>query len=374
MGENVIHYMGHVRMMAAAQPFISGAISKCVTGDTLLATSDGLVRIDSLHEGEAPDSFRSHITEVASLDGLQKTDAFYYGGLRQVREAVLRSGHRVAGTLNHRLLVGTPEGFVWKRLDEIEVGDMVATEYGADLWSALPARFDDFTPSPSYGSQKSIRLPSEMTEELAFLLGAYASEGCTVRPTWTVRITNSVPEVRDRVRAAWLSEFGIEAKIVDDGTRCPDVVVSSKTVVEFLDYLGCGSRASEKRIPSAVLTSQRHMVRAFLQGLALDAYVTVSTAPKWAICLDSAALLDDLQSVLTNLGVVHSRVSKFNREYEKSYGEVYATGADAQYLARIVPFLEPDKAERAAKLIAMRIDERHDTASLVPIGPRDLLR
>ena len=43
-------------------------------------------------------------------------------------------------------LVGTPEGFVWKRLDEIEVGDMVATEYGADLWSALPARFDDFTP------------------------------------------------------------------------------------------------------------------------------------------------------------------------------------------------------------------------------------
>ena len=30
MGENVIHYMGHVRMMAAAQPFISGAISKTI--------------------------------------------------------------------------------------------------------------------------------------------------------------------------------------------------------------------------------------------------------------------------------------------------------------------------------------------------------
>ncbi|HTN81777.1 MAG TPA: vitamin B12-dependent ribonucleotide reductase [Acidimicrobiales bacterium] len=28
MGDNVIHYMGHIRMMAAAQPFISGAISK----------------------------------------------------------------------------------------------------------------------------------------------------------------------------------------------------------------------------------------------------------------------------------------------------------------------------------------------------------
>ncbi|MDX1659902.1 MAG: vitamin B12-dependent ribonucleotide reductase, partial [Nitriliruptorales bacterium] len=30
MGDNAIHYMGHVRMMAAAQPFISGAISKTV--------------------------------------------------------------------------------------------------------------------------------------------------------------------------------------------------------------------------------------------------------------------------------------------------------------------------------------------------------
>src|SRR6185503_5743977 len=30
MGERPIHYMGHVKMMAAAQPFISGAISKTV--------------------------------------------------------------------------------------------------------------------------------------------------------------------------------------------------------------------------------------------------------------------------------------------------------------------------------------------------------
>jgi ribonucleoside-diphosphate reductase alpha chain len=30
MGDRAIHYMGHVRMMAAAQPFISGAISKTV--------------------------------------------------------------------------------------------------------------------------------------------------------------------------------------------------------------------------------------------------------------------------------------------------------------------------------------------------------
>ena len=30
MGDNAIHYAGHVRMMGAVQPFISGAISKTV--------------------------------------------------------------------------------------------------------------------------------------------------------------------------------------------------------------------------------------------------------------------------------------------------------------------------------------------------------
>ncbi len=140
MGDNTIHYRGHVRMMGAVQPFISGAISKCVTGETLLSTAEGLVRIGSLYRGEAPDSFRADVREVASLSGPQKTDAFYYGGVRPVTSVVLRSGHRVTGTANHRLLVSGRDGLEWRRLDEIAVGEYVATQYGDDLWSVLPAR------------------------------------------------------------------------------------------------------------------------------------------------------------------------------------------------------------------------------------------
>ena len=120
--------------------------------------------------------------------------------------------------------------------------------------------------------------------------------------------------------------------------------MASKTVVEFMSALGCGSRASEKRIPDAVLRSPRNMVLAFLQGLALDAYVTTATAPKWGICLDSPALLDDLQAVLTNLDVMTGRVTKHNSENGKDYDEVYAAGTQGQLMASLVPFLEPDKA------------------------------
>ncbi|MCA1676726.1 MAG: hypothetical protein LC799_32655, partial [Actinobacteria bacterium] len=365
MGDNVIHYLGHVKMMAAVQPWISGAISKCCEYDTLVTTADGLIRIGSLRQGEEPDSFREHRLEVASLDGTQKAEAFYYGGVRPVRRAVLRSGHRVTATLNHRLLVAADGGFEWRRMDELEVGDGVAVRYGAEFWAVIPARFDDFAPDSPKGWQKDVRIPTEMTEELAFLLGAYVSEGCTVG--WRVNITNSAPAVIERVVDAWRDVFGVEARVVHKGRRgCPDVIVYSKTIVEFLNYLGCGSRASAKRIPDAVLQSPREMVLAFLRGLALDAYVSVASMPKWAICVDSPALLDDLQAVLTNLGVIHGRISKRNRTNGKTYDEVYATGSHAKRMVELVPFMEPEKAARAVELAARTILASHDTADLVP--------
>ncbi|MBI4400298.1 MAG: hypothetical protein HY581_01555, partial [Nitrospirae bacterium] len=371
-GQRFIPVDAHIRMMAAAQPFISGAISKCVTGETLLATADGLVRIGSLHQGERPDSYREHHMVVASLDGTQKTEAFYYGGFRPVREVTLRSGHRITGTHNHRLLVAAKGGLKWRWLNEIQAGDYVALQYGSDLWSALPARFGDFRPSPSYGCQKDVTIPVEMSEELAFLLGAYVAEGHVTRATWTVTITNSVDSVLERVAAAWRSLFGIEPRIVRQAGKCPNVTVASKTIVECFEYLGCGEQASQKRVPDAILRSPKSMVLAFLQGLFLDAYVAwMGSSPKFAICLDSGGLLDDLQAVLTNLGIVHSRISKWNQEMGKSYGEVYACGEEAKRLLRMVSFLEPHKVARAAD--ALEAEPHQSTADIVPgIAPREL--
>ncbi|MCU1489071.1 MAG: ribonucleoside-diphosphate reductase class [Acidimicrobiaceae bacterium] len=45
MGDNTIHYRGHVKMMAAAQPFISGAISKTVNMPTEATVED----VEQLH-------------------------------------------------------------------------------------------------------------------------------------------------------------------------------------------------------------------------------------------------------------------------------------------------------------------------------------
>jgi ribonucleoside-diphosphate reductase alpha chain len=363
-GTRYIRPLAHVDMMAAAQPWVSGAISKCVVGETLLTTANGLIRIRSLHGGEAEDSFRDHKMEVASFDGVRSTDAFYYGGKRNVREVRLRSGHRVIGTPNHKVMVCTDSGLAWRALSDIQPGEFVATRYGDDMWSHAPARFSDFKPSSSYGSQKAIEIPSQMSSDLAFFLGAYAAEGHTTRSTYTVVLTNSVEVVLQRISECAHSVFGIRGKVVRQPDRCPSIVFASKTLVEFLEYLGCGSRASNKRVPDAVLCSPREHIRAFLSGLFLDAYVTTEGSSKWAICLDSPQLLDDLQAILTNLGIVHSRIEKYNSKNGKSYGEVYASGRQAQKLLSLVSFPEPIKLARAWTVLSNEFSQ--STADVVP--------
>jgi ribonucleoside-diphosphate reductase alpha chain len=364
MGERAISPMGHVRMMAAAQPGLSGAISKCVVAGTLVTSSEGLIRIGSLHQGEAEDTFRQERLVISSLDGDRKTDAFYYGGTRPVRRVTLRSGHSVTGTLPHRLLIAGRGGLEWKALGELEPGDQVAIQNGAELWSSVPASLQGIPVSPAYGPQGSVTLPTEMSEELAFLLGAYAARGHTARGNWAITITSSVPDVLERVHRAWQELFGLQARITREPGKSPEVVVASKSVAEFMAALGCGTNSSDKRVPDAVLRSPREMVLSFLQGLALEAYVTTSTAPKWAICLDSPALLDDLQAVTTNLGVMTGRDIKHNTAYGKDCTEVYAAGPQGQLMVSLVPFLEPDKAARAAEYL--RMDIHQGTSDVVP--------
>jgi intein/homing endonuclease len=363
VGERAISHMGHIKMMGAIQPFISGAISKCVTGDSLVATASGLVRIASLYRGEAADSFRPMQLGVSSLGGTRSTDAFYYGGERSVMRVSLRSGHQVTGTPNHRLLVAAGTGLEWRQLDELEPGDRVATKYGDDLWAAEAPRFDDFLPTPRYGSQKATTIPSAMSEELAFFLGAFAAEGHITRSTWTVAIANADEAVISRIVEVGQRLFGFRPRVDRMEGKCPSILLSSKTLVEFFEYLGTGSRAANKRTPDAILASPRPVVLAFLEGLTLDSYLP-SSLPLWAICLASNGLLDDLQAILTNLGIVHSRIRKYNAEYDRWFEEVYATGRHAQRLLAELRFPERHKTLRANEIVAG--DFGQSTADVVP--------
>jgi hypothetical protein len=248
---------------------------------------------------------------------------------------------------------------------KLKAGDLLGLRYGAYSWPTSPTSLPQLPDRRPYGSEKAVTLPTVMTAELAFLLGAYASEGHTTRSNWSVIVTNSVLDILRRVQEAWASCFGLTARITHQTDRCPGVIVSSKRLVEFLELLGCGSRASDKAIPDVVMASTREHVLAYLQGLALDGYTANTGAGKWAICVESSRLIDGMQELLTRLGIVNAQIKKFSRQTGKTYLELYAAGPWGQELSRLVPFLEPDKAARAASYCA-RVYTGVSTADVIP--------
>ena len=128
----------------------------------------------------------------------------------------------------------------------------MAAKYGDDLWSDLPARFDDFTPSAPCGSQKKVRIPDEMTEPLAFFLGAYASEGHTSRSTWTIIITNSEDAVLEEVAEAARMCFDVEARYPPARRPLPerrDLVQDDRRVPRVPGLRGAGLAPSASPTP-----------------------------------------------------------------------------------------------------------------------------
>ncbi|MFA9446671.1 hypothetical protein [Egicoccus sp. AB-alg6-2] len=292
-----------------------------------------------------------------------------HGGDGEIR---LRSGHRLSGLTAAEILVADDAGPRWTSLDALEPGGYVAVRYGGWLWPTEAPRLDGFAPSPAYGRQKSIQIPDRLDDDLALLLGMYVAEGSSVASNWTVSITNADSGVRELTARLIREKFGTEPFIQIGYGRCGSTRLASKRFIEWLDFVGAGRTAYKKRIPRAVLAAPRSSVLAFIQGLGLDGYSTqVGYSPRWAICVASSGLLDDLQILLTRLSIVHSRIEKLNKDNGKTYGEVFVSGGSALELLRLAPFLEVKKVASASRL--MQLHPRGGAADQVPgINGRDL--
>lgn len=292
------------------------------------------------------------LQELRRLSGICFRDA---PGVSSVT-LTLRSGHRLTGTPDGSLLVADDSGPEWRALARVEKGDFVAIRYGGYPWPSETPRFLPFSPPPRYGSQKLARWPRTLDESVALFLGMYVAEGCWTRSNWTVSITNADSRVIELSAHLIQEHFGVKPFVEDRGDRCPSTRVASKVVCRWLEHVGVGRTSYKKRIPPVVFEAPESTVLAFLRGLALDAYTTMSgTSAKWAICVASRSLLDDLQVLLTRLGYLHGRIRKRDPSTGRQYDEVYVSGPHAQNLIERAPFLEAEKARAAAPLLDLNI-------------------
>ncbi|MCC7353254.1 MAG: adenosylcobalamin-dependent ribonucleoside-diphosphate reductase, partial [Anaerolineae bacterium] len=207
----------HVFMQAAIQAFVDNSISKCVTGDTLILTDQGLVPVAELSDMRLPDQFQAHELMVFTPNGVEHSDTFYYGGMRETRRVHLSYGYEIEGTPNHPIqTLGTDGRIRFTPLDELRVGETVV------LYSGQEAFGPEHQPLPSYSgpwrtNSKDVRFPERMTTELAYLLGCITSEGSISRNG--VTITHSSAQVLTRLGDICHNLFGLASHLIRDTRR-----------------------------------------------------------------------------------------------------------------------------------------------------------
>jgi len=358
----------HVRMQAAIQAFVDNSISKCVVGDTLVLTAQGLVSISELSDLRLPDQFEDLVLDIVNPGGVEATSAFYYGGHRETRKIRLSYGFEIEGTPNHRVHVLAEDGSVqFHRLDALKIGDVVVLYSNQQRFGAsgqpLPAYSGGFRTNSKY-----VTFPTHMNTEVAFALGCITSEGAITRNG--IQITNNDVDLLTDLNMIFQEHFGLSGTIHrDKRNNVHYLQVNSRPLRNWLlAEMGLKAGAEHKIIPSCILRGGHEEITAFLRGLFLDGYMTAD-GKLFGITLASEKLIRQLQVLLLNMGVVATT----RRTAERAWN-LTVQGGELESLAGQISFVEKWKNERLDRRNADRQQRCRNYSRLLPATVTGALR
>jgi len=279
VGERAISYMGHIRMMGAVQPFISGAISKTVN-----------MPADTTVEDIADAYMQAWKLGVKALaiyrDGSKNAQVLKSGAQPDEPEAEAaeerpfrRRMPRERQSITHKFSIGGHEGYITAGMyDDGSVGEIFLTDIGKE-GSTLRGMMNSFATAISISLQYGVPLETLVRK---FCYMRFDPEGITNNPE--IPFAKSMPDYIMR----WLASRFLDADVQEElGILTPEVQ-ARKSAQEALmrgDTAGPvvgGERANGARnrharnggngrakAPTAALTDEPPVIPARLQGLDL---------------------------------------------------------------------------------------------------------
>ena len=114
--------------------------SKCIAGDSLLFTDEGIKEIGEYFDYQDNDieTYTEHDIGVVNKHGeIEHSDKGVYSGYRDTKVVRTEEGYEIEGTENHPLLVMKEDGVLdWVNIEDIEIGDFLAINRNNDIWGA----------------------------------------------------------------------------------------------------------------------------------------------------------------------------------------------------------------------------------------------
>jgi len=350
------------------------AMRYCLTGDALVLTAQGLERIDRLSLTGAEDVD----LRVLSVGNKVHTASKWFDcGNFPTKRVRTRRGYEVTGTMNHPLLVCVPDpdgrpSFVWKTIERIRPGDLLALDRSGAMWPE--GRVDLRTLHPQLPARsRTVRhvLPTEISEDLAFLLGALIAEG-SFRES-TILFGNTSDEFFSQYRESWARTFptcrlhvfrkspngyGKQSYWVGE--------VVSRHVLRFLRALGLQGRSADRQVPDVILRSPQPVVAAFLRGLYEgDGAVerSGSSLIRVGLTSKSRALLRQVQVLLLRFGIAATIGEEVSRG---TYRLMLNGHDDLQRFAQTIGFATTRKVDALGCAVAANRGKALSKTDFVP--------
>ncbi len=248
----------------------------CLTGDTLVTTDRGLVRLAELGDVYG-DRWQELDLMVSTDEGPQRAAKFFVNGEEPTRAIRTEGGYAIQGTLTHRVkIVDAQSGaWAWKRLADVAPGDLVPLQMGELV--GKPRR----VPLPVldqayYAGDRNLQVPGEVTADLAELAGYFMGDGSLHAKGVRLCVSDSDLDVVDRLGVLSKELFGLSPVVTQqEGYR--EVTLQSVRLARWWQAAGFAKtlpRADHvgkgwiPRVPSAILEANDPAVyAAFLRGL-----------------------------------------------------------------------------------------------------------
>jgi ribonucleoside-diphosphate reductase alpha chain len=222
VGERAIHHMGHIQMMSAVQPFISGAISKTVNMPNEVTVDD---IADAYIQGwklglKALAIYRDGSKTAQALSANAKKDEPAKSPAEGQAEGtdpkpVRRRMPKERQSITHKFSVGGHEGYITAGMyEDGTVGEIFLTDVGKE-GSTIKGMMNAFATAMSIGLQYGVPLET-FVEKFAFM--RFEPEGYTGNPA--VPFAKSMPDYIVRWLAARFCDTDMQEQM---GIMTPEV-------------------------------------------------------------------------------------------------------------------------------------------------------
>lgn len=300
----------------------------CLSASTLLDTPKGLISVAEMFARKDEGWEVNTLTE-SGLSVRAPVSKMVCNGKKPVFDVTLKNGQRITLTADHR--VSTPSG--WVEVKDLKAGSSVRIQDTASI------------------------APDIVSDPLFELFGWMVGDGSYFDYAAGILWSADDQEAMNRLLPIWQAFTGKQLEIQTQPTGVRQVYdYSQETLQKFAAYGFTPGRATDKRVPKAVLTGTSAQQLSFLRGLFSADGTCFSrrekgrTACRLQLASSSLLMLEEVQLLLSRHGIQSNINWQHPKGRKNAQGVLSISGLSAKRYMELVGFLLSHKTKKFVPL------------------------